>query len=427
MTTTEVRRALGAAFFVTLAASASGCDALRTAAAGAPDAPLWLHHPGGALSVELRRTITAETRQSSERYERGRPEIDAPHRRVFVGSSDQGLYAVRATDGETLWRFETLGAVQSEPLYDPEEDVVYFGSNDGALYKVRAVDGHLLWRFATNAEVSRRPVLRDGTVYVTNANDTLVAINAKSGSMRWHQHRTPAFGMEVAGYAGPALGRDKVYAAFSDGTVAAYSLEDGSEQWPTVDLAAEAEQSAGEAPRYLDVDTTPIVDRISSGQVVFVASYAGGVFALDAENGTRAWVNDKARGVSELVLWDQPAHASRGGQGPEVPARKVLIASSGLSGLWGIDANDGRTLWRRNLPEGGITAPVPIQGALLVGTTRYGLFLFSPLDGAMIDGIETGSGFAMTPGVFGRRAFVMTNGGALLGVHVQTPMDGPRG
>ena len=411
-----------------LCAGATGCETVRGPTA--PDLPLWVHHPGGALSVELRRTLSSEARQNGELYERGQPEIDPAHRRVFVGSSDHGLYAVRAENGDTIWRFETLAAVQCEPLYDPVEDVVYFGSNDGALYKVAAFDGALLWRFNTNAEVARRPVIRNGVVYVVNANDTLVAIHADSGKLKWHQHRTPAFGMEVAGYAGPALGRDKVYAAFSDGTVQAYSLEDGSEQWPTVDLAAEAEQAAGgDAPRYLDVDTTPILDTHPSGTVVYVASYAGGVFALDAENGTRVWSNDKPLGVTNLVLWQQPAHPPRSGEGPEVPARKLLLGSSGLTGLWAFDPIDGHTVWRRNLPEGGMTAPVPIEGALLVGTTRYGIFLFSPtggeghaaLGGGVIDGIQTGNGFAMTPAVYGRRAFVLTNGGVLLGLSVQPP------
>ena len=30
-------------------------------------------------------------------------------------------------------------------------------------------------------------------------------------------------------------------------------------------------------------------------------------------------------------------------------------------------------------------------GAVLVGTTRYGLYLFQPLDGGVIDGIEPGT------------------------------------
>ena len=89
-------------------------------------------------------------------------------------------------------------------------------------------------------------------------------------------------------------------------------------------------------------------------------------------------------------------------------------------------ARDGRTLWRRNLPEGGISAPARWQGTLVVGTTRYGIFLFSPLDGAVIDGIDTGSGVAMTPAAFGRRAFVVTNGGWFLGLDIDTPRP-PKG
>ena len=397
---------------------AAGCDTFRGPTA--PDLPLWVHHPGGALAIELREVLSSEARQTGELYERGQPELDPAHRRVFVGSSDHGLYALRADDGAILWRFETLAAVQCEPLYEADEDALYFGSNDGALYKVAAVDGALVWRFNTNSEVARRPVIRNGVLYLVNANDTLVALDAATGKLKWTQHRTPAFGMEVAGYAGPALGRDKVYAAFSDGTVQAYSLEDGSEQWPTVDLAAEAEQAAGgDLPRYLDVDTTPVLDRQPSGMVVYVAGYAAGVFALDAENGTRVWVNDKPLGITHLVVWEQPEHPPSSGQGPTLPARKLLLGSSGLTGLWALDPADGHTGWRRNLPEGGMTAPVPIEGALLVGTTRYGLFLFSPLDGGVIDGLQTGNGFAMTPAAYGRRAFVLSNGGTLVGMTVE--------
>ena len=56
-----------------------------------------------------------------------------------------------------------------------------------------------------------------------------------------------------------------------------------------------------------------------------------------------------------------------------------------------------------------------IDGALV------GVFLFSPLDGAMIDGIETGSGIAMGAATLGRRAYVMSNGGQMLGLYVSPP------
>ncbi|MFO0590572.1 MAG: PQQ-binding-like beta-propeller repeat protein [Polyangiaceae bacterium] len=421
-TGTDRTRAAAVAF-VAIAASglSTGCDALQTYAN--PEVPIWVNHPGNALSVSLRSSLTSEPRPTKEGYERGRPVIDVPRRRVFVPCSDGALYSLRAEDGSQIWRYQTLAAVQSEPWYDESDDSVYFGSNDGALYKIAAKDGALAYRFETRAEISRRPVRRGDTVYVVNANDTLVALDRKTGKMKWNQHRTPAFGMEIAGYAGPALGKEQVYVAFSDGNVMAYALDDGRELWPGVDLSAEAEQqNGGEPVKYLDVDTTPLVEQQGDTEVVYVGSYQAGVFALDGENGSRIWWNDKVLGATDLLMWEQPARPAADGKGPGIPARKLLLASSGVTGLWALDPNDGgRTVWHRALPEGGMTAPVPWEGTLLVGTTRYGLFLFSPLDGAVIDGIDTGTGIAMTPAAYGRRAFTLTNGGTLLGIDIAPP------
>ena len=122
--------------------------------------------------------------------------------------------------------------------------------------------------------------------------------------------------MEVAGYAGPLVWRGKVYAGFSDGTVTAFDVATGAERWQPVDLSAEAEQTLGEVPQYLDVDTTPVADVIDAGAVVYVGSYAGGVFALDAESGTQIWSNPGVAGVSELVLWKQPRAPAAKGRRP---------------------------------------------------------------------------------------------------------------
>jgi outer membrane protein assembly factor BamB len=402
-----------------LLVAAPACESLRQGAN--PELPLWVHRPGSVLSLLQHRQITAEGRNLDEAYERGRPAIDPRNRRIFVGSSDHGLYALRADDGAPIWRFETVGAVQCEPLYDSSEDVVYFGSNDGALYKVRAENGHLLWRFMTNAEVERRPILHRGLLYFVNANDTLIAADPETGAMKWNQHRPPIGGMSIAGYGGAAAYQDRILVAFSDGHVAAFDASDGTPLWQPVDLSAEAEESLGyQVPKYFDVDTTPIVTQTAAGPVAIVASYTGGLFALDTSNGAQVWSNPRVTGVTDLTLWTQPAHRSSKG-GPEHPARKVLIASSGTSGVWGLNPEDGTELWRRPLPEGGISAPAMVAGAMLVSTTRHGLFLMSPLDGKVIDGIDLGMGFAMAPAGHGTRAYVMSNGGAMLLLQVAPP------
>ncbi|HYO96295.1 MAG TPA: PQQ-binding-like beta-propeller repeat protein [Polyangiaceae bacterium] len=401
-----------------LAVSSAACSSLRSGAS--PELPPWVKRPSFSMQVVYSRPAVIPQRVAGEPYERGQPEIDPDHRRVFVGSSDRGLYALRAEDGAHIWRFETLGFVQSQPLYDPNEDAVYFGSNDGALYRVDAKTGNLRWRFMTNAEVARRPVLHGGLLYVTNANDTVLALDPASGRLLWHQHRTPAMGMEVAGYAGPTVFRDKVYTGFSDGTVLAFDAKSGAERWQPVDLAAEAEQTLGELPQQLDVDTTPVPDEIDAGAVVYVGSYAGGVFALDAETGTQVWTNPGVFGVTELFLWSEPSRVAKPGE-PQLPAKKILIASSGTTGLWGLEPNSGKELWRRALPRGGASAPVPIQGALLMSASQLGVFLVSPLGGELIDGIHVADGVSMTPAVYQSRAFVLTNGGRFLSLHIPSP------
>jgi outer membrane protein assembly factor BamB len=425
-----VRRPLVAAV-VAVATLATGTGCANTWSANDrvnPETPLWYHHLSGAIHVLVRRTITDPGRTTGEDYERGRVEIDPVRGRVFVGSADHGFYALRASDGSSIWRFETLEVVQSEPYYDRDLDYVYFGSHDGALYCVRAADGGLVWRFMTGAEVMRRPVRGGEILYVANGADQLFAIDRRTGKQRWNARRTSALGMEVAGYAGPMLDRGKVYMAFSDGHVVAYDANDGSERWTPVDLSAEAEQSAGgDTPRYLDVDTTPVVDTIAQTRVVYVASFAGGVFALDADSGARVWANDKAVGATDLTLWDEPAHVpSAFGPdhgGPIEPARKLLFASSSTSGLWALEPATGHVVWRIQIPEGGMTAPVAVAGAILVGTTEYGLFLLSPRNGRVIDAVDLGTGFAEAPAAFGDRAYLMSNLGTLLGVAIEPPVD----
>jgi outer membrane protein assembly factor BamB len=237
--------------------------------------------------------------------------------------------------------------------------------------------------------------------------------------------------MEISGYAGPAVDHGVVFFAYSDGHVAAYDARDGSERWTPVDLSAEAEQSqGGEAPRYLDVDTTPVPDDLGPlGRVVFVASYAGGLYALDEEHGVMVWKNERAAGVTDLALWREREHAPKPGSpwyvpgGPPVPDREILLASSGETGLSAVEPSTGRTLWRLPIPEGGITAPVAVAGALLVGTTRYGAFLLSPIDGRPIDGIDLGSGFSQTPAAFGSRSYLLSNAGTFLALEIRPPVE----
>lgn len=414
--------------FSTLALGSFGCEALRGGAQ--PEHPTWFERASQSLHVVYRTSLLAPSRRRGEAFERGKAEIDALHRRVFVGSSDRGLYCLDARDGSTLWRFESAGRVQSAPLYDPTDESVYFGSEDGALYKLDAGNGDLRYRFATNAEVAERPVLSHGKLYLVNANDTVIAIDARTGKMLWNQHRTPVAGMQLGGHSGLLAHGNRVYVGFSDGVVVAFDATSGAERWPPVDLAAEGESAPGGSSEHFDVDTTPVMDTIDGNPAVFVASAQGGLFALDAEGGTQIWQNPAVLGATQLLIWDEPrgpatTHGVSEGSGstPLARSRKLLIVSTGVSGLWAIEPSDGSVVWRSRLPDGGVQGPVPIAGALLVSASQLGLYLVSPLNGRVMDGLHITEGISALPAVHGNHAFILTNTGEFLGLHVAEPRD----
>jgi hypothetical protein len=78
-------------------------------------------------------------------------------------------------------------------------------------------------------------------------------------------------------------------------------------------------------------------------------------------------------------------------------------------------------VWRRDLPESGVQRPVEIAGAILVATSTRGLYLMSPRDGGVIDGLDTAYGFSMPPAAYGQRAFILSNDGDLLALTVERP------
>lgn len=413
-------RQLALALLMLAAPFAGGCAKKENVVN--PVEPMWRHRPSWSMQVAFRASLAADKDSAAKTgTERAVPAIDVRHRRVFVGTSDKGMYALRASDGSTLWRFQTAGSVQSEPLYDDESDVLYFGSDDDGLYSVRASDGALRWRYRTGAEVQRRPVLatRSGgkrALVFCNAADSVFAVDADTGAPLWKRVRTPALGLEISGHAGVAVAGERVYAAFSTGLVVAYDLETGVDKWTPVDLSASVASAQDDQQRFFDVDTTPVVH----GDQVFVGSVSTGVYALDATGGGQLWRRPEATSVGWLAFWSEPAHVDAR-KGTEVAARDLVIAGSGTTGIWALDPRSGEVKWRHPTPRGAVSHPVSVAGALMVTTSKAGLFLLEPERGEVIDGIDPGTGFAGGAAAIGNRAYVLTNGGVLLGLEVVPP------
>ena len=75
--------------------------------------------------------------------------------RVFVGSSDQQLYALDLASGKLVWAFTNSDAIESSPLV--LNGKIFVGSSDANLYALDAATGKELWKYQTGDKILSAP------------------------------------------------------------------------------------------------------------------------------------------------------------------------------------------------------------------------------------------------------------------------------
>lgn len=193
--------------------------------------------------------------------------------RVYIGSSDQRVYALDGRSGRLIWTYRTGGMVHSSPALAGRNIVV--GSWDGAVYALDADTGQLRWRFQTETEqrssvmlgIQASPSVDGSVVYVGSRDGHFYAICAHDGRLKW---RYDAQGAWVASTA--AVDDSRVYFGTSDtGLVIALDKYSGKEQYRFV---------AG---------AWTFASPILVGEDLVTASACGEVFVLDAATGQQRW------------------------------------------------------------------------------------------------------------------------------------------
>jgi outer membrane protein assembly factor BamB len=193
--------------------------------------------------------------------------------KVYVGSSDQRVYALDLHTGKLLWAFRTGGMVHSSPALAGNSIVV--GSWDGAVYALDADTGVERWRYQTRTEqqqsimfgIQASPRVDGDTVYIGSRDGFFYALDAKNGTLKW---RYDAHGSWVV--ASAAIDANRVYVATSDtGLLLALDKRTGAELY---------RHATG---------VWNFASPLLVGDALFAASMKGELVALDAAAGTPRW------------------------------------------------------------------------------------------------------------------------------------------
>jgi outer membrane protein assembly factor BamB len=302
---------------------------------------------------------------------------------AVFGTRDGWLHAFRP-EGTIAWEFKASGGFSAPPAFDA--DTVYAGSSDGRLYALELATGKERWRYEAKEELGTRPVVASGTVFVASLQDTLFAVDARTGAWKWHHRREPKAGFTIRGAAPAAVRENVVYAAYSDGFVAALDAGTGQVKWEN--LVA----PPGDHP---DVDALQL-----DGSRLYATAYSGAVLAIDASTGAVIWTF-KAPGASRLAV----------GAG--------LVVAVTSNAVYGLSTSAGTPVW--TAPLGGSPGADPVFAGkwVLVPAMEGGLRFIEAASGRTLRVLDPGTGVTGAPGVSGARVYVLSNGGDLLALDLR--------
>lgn len=313
------------------------------------------------------------------------PAVDPESGRVIVLTRDGFVRGV-APGGKVEWSFKTGGRFTAGAMI--HEGIAYVPAGDGFLYALDARTGALKWKYQAGEALGTTPVMAGGFVLVASESDTLYAVERETGRWGWQYRRDPPSGFTIQGVATPLVKNGTVYLGFSDGYLVALDAGNGTMKW-------EKALSTG-ATEFLDVDSTPVID--DAGRL-YVTSYQGGLFALNAETGEVEW-NYSVSGMTSLM------------------ARGEILFVTGEGRLDAYLSENGRLLWSLNLGERAGRAPVFARGMLLV-PNQHSLLFVDPRTGQSRLAWNPGDGISAAPHVEGSTAYILSNNGYLYALHLR--------
>ncbi len=262
--------------------------------------------------------------------------------RVFVVTLDGRVTALRADNGRVAWRKDIPSRTESSPVI--HDGRVYFGSEDGTVYAVRAKNGRTIWTYGASGAVKAALALSDGKLFFGAYGGTAYAIRARDGKGVWSTS-TAGLSLGRSGnfYSTPAVAFGRVYMGNTDGRVYSFAASNGETAWT---------KSTGSYV-YSGPAAAPVRGR---GPTVFVGSYTGRFYALDARSGAERWSFQAPGRISGAA---------------SVIGRVVYFANLETRETHGLDVRTGKEVFRH---DGGGFAP-PISDGKTVFLTGYATLL----------------------------------------------------
>jgi outer membrane protein assembly factor BamB len=283
-----------------------------------------------------------------------------PPRYLLLATGSNSIIGVNKTTGKQVWRFFVPGSAM--PTGSIVNGVYLHHDASGMLFALRAGDGKYLWReyLRSTATMAASNNFR-GTDVVTSGDypNDVIAYDGTSGAVRWRVH----FSDEGASFddCPPASDGRNIYAMYlahpgdsrfnfvgytTPGIQHAYAL-DGT----TGKILWDVPLARGIVP----INNSATIPLVYNGSLYLGSAIVPRIFALDTNTGKLRW---------QLRI----AGTMKGGM---AAVNGVVYFGDDSGTLWAVDAQRGRVLGRKHMPDGfNVGSPIIVGKTLIIGSKK---------------------------------------------------------
>ncbi len=276
---------------------------------------------------------------------------------LYVGCYDNNLYALKAANGEFMWKYATGGGIVSRPV--AAEDQIFFGSEDKGLYAISAHSGKLSWIYHTDDRIRSSGRIADGYIFIGSDDKYLHAVNLTTGRMAWR------FQAGDGVRSTPFIVNDLIYFGAEDGEFVCLDFK-GQAKW-----RFRAKRAITSSPWVQD-------------NIVYVTSLDGFLYALDGKSGWMLWRfrMEKASIVSPCV------------------AEGLVFCGSADGHIYAIDARSAKEIWRFKTNHQVNGSPAVYKDSVYIGSIDGYLYCLEYRTGRLRWKYETKGPITGTPCIY---------------------------
>lgn len=193
---------------------------------------------------------------------------------VYIGHNDGPVAAYDLYNGRNIWKSDESQGNKSSYHAAPVVfgQLVAYGNVAGRLFARDRLSGKLSYNVDLGGAIEGQPTYYNGRLIVHTRNHKIICLDALTGKILWAYKRAIPFLTTLQRVSKPIVHNNHVYVGFADGTVGAFSVEEGSLLW---------DRKVVDGPKFIDVDTKPLIFK----NKLIVGSLAGDISVMELSSG----------------------------------------------------------------------------------------------------------------------------------------------